>query len=153
LFSIVLALSGLLLKNIFSAISIGLGYWLSGKLVADLRSEATDTLMEAGLGFYDKSKTAQLTEHVLGHTHRLGQLFEACIRFIVSSMNFLVLFILLFVISWKLTLISILLTGIIALLLSGYINSLSKLSTLVAKQSRKLSGDFFETITGLTFSP
>lgn len=149
LFSISLALAGILLKNLFLAISMRLGYWLSEKLVADLRSQATDTLMEVGVGFYDKSKSGRLIEQVLGHTRRLGQLFEACLRFIVHCINFLVLFILLFILSWKLTLISIVLTGVIAFLLSGYINSLSTLSAKLAGRTRDMSGELLETITGI----
>jgi len=149
LFSIGLALIGILLKNLFLSVSMRLGYWLSGKLMADLRSQATDTLMEVGVGFYDKSKAGRLIEQVVGHTGRLGQLFEGCIYFIVDCIGFLVLFILLFILSWKLTLISIVLTGVIAVLLSRYINSLSRLSAGLAGHARDMSGELLETISGI----
>ena len=61
LFAIGLAITGVLLKNLFLAVSIKLGFWLSGKLTAELRSRAADTLLDVGLGFYDESRTGHLT--------------------------------------------------------------------------------------------
>ena len=149
LFAIGLAITGVLLKNLFLAVSIKLGFWLSGKLTAELRSRAADTLLDVGLGFYDESRTGHLTEYVIGHTHRLGRLFEAAAYLIVNCINFIVLFALLFLLSWKLTLIAIALTGFIAVLLSGYINTLSRLSKTAAEDAREFSGTLHETITGI----
>lgn len=149
LVSVGLALAGVLLKNIFTASSIRMGYWLSAKLVAELRSAATDTLLGVGLGFYDESRTGHLTEQVLGHTGKISLLFDTCVYFIVNCINFLVLFAVLCLLSWQLTLISIVLTGFIALILTRYINSLSGLSETVARDSRELSGELLETISGI----
>ncbi len=144
-----LAVTGVLLKNLFLAVSIRLGFWLSGKLTAVLRSRIVDTLLEVSPGFYDESRTGHLAEYVIGHTQRLGKLFESFSYLIVYCINFIVLFVLLFVLSWKLTLVAIALTGIISLLLSGFINKLSRISSSVAVDARELSGSLYETIAGI----
>ncbi len=149
LFALGLAITGVLLKNLFLALSIRLGFLLSGRLTAVLRSRAADTLLEVSPGFYDQSRAGHLAEYVIGHTHRLGKLFEAAAYLIVNCINFAVLLALLFLLSWKLTLISAVLTGIIALPLSGYINKLSRLSRAVAEDARELSGSLYETISGI----
>lgn len=149
LFALGLAVAGVLLKNLFLAVSIRLGFWLSGKLTAVLRSRIVDTLLEVSPGFYDESRTGHLAEYVIGHTQRLGKLFESFSYLIVNCINFIVLFVLLFVISWKLTLVAIALTGVISLLLSGFINKLSRISSSVAGDARELSGSLYETIAGI----
>jgi len=144
-----LAVTGVMIKNLFLAASIRLGFWLSGKLTAVLRSRAADTLLSVSLGYYDESRTGHLAEYVIGHTQRLGKLFESFLYLIINFINFIVLFALLIVLSWKLTLIAIALTGIISFLLSGFINKLSRISSTVAEDARELSGSLYETITGI----
>jgi subfamily B ATP-binding cassette protein MsbA len=149
LLSIGFALTAMILKNLFFGISINLGNLLSGKVVADLRFKAFDMLMKVGLEFYNNTAAGHLIEKVLNDTKTLQSLITTSIDFVVNSTTFIVLVALMFVFSWELSLISLFLAILIALAISFYIKSFSKLGRKTAESARELSALLLESINGI----
>jgi len=138
-----------LLKNLFLALSIYIGYGLTSRLVIDLRSRATDTLLQVGIGFYNKTKIGQLVEKVVNHTAMIDQLVKQSIDFLVNSAAFFVLLGLLLLFSWQLTLFTLVLAAGIALAVSNYIDKLSGLGRKSARSGEQLTALLHETLSGI----
>lgn len=85
LFAVGYLVLAVVLKNIFLAISGYIGFWLSCKMVVDIRSQAVDTLMKDGIGFYNKTKAGHLVEKVVNNTHTINDLIRYCCEFAANS--------------------------------------------------------------------
>lgn len=149
LFAVGYLVLAVVLKNIFLAISGYIGFWLSCKMVVDIRSQAVDTLMKVGIGFYNKTKAGHLVEKVVNNTHTINDLIRYCCEFAANSAAVCVLMILLLIFSWKLTLVTLVLTVFIGFGVSFYLKRLPRFGSAFAKSSRELTGSLQETISGM----
>jgi ABC-type multidrug transport system fused ATPase/permease subunit len=149
LVSIGLIVAAIMLKNLFLALSIYIGYGLTTRLVVDLRSRAMDTLLQAGIGFHNNARIGHLVEKVLNHTAMIDQLVKQAIDFLVNATAFLVLLGLLLLFSWQLTLFTIVLAAGIALAVSRYVKTLSGLGRKSARSGEELAALLYETLGGI----
>jgi subfamily B ATP-binding cassette protein MsbA len=138
-----------LLKNAFLTISIYLGTLISSRVSANLRAEGIDLLMNVGIGFYNKTRAGDLGERLLGSTSRIESMVVQVTKFIANLASFLVLFVILIIFSWQLTLLSALCAFLIARAVSFYIKSLENEGRKSATLSREVSSLFYETISGI----
>ncbi len=138
-----------LLKNSFLAVSIKAGYWLSSKLTADLRLQAMNLLMNVGIDFHHKAKAGYLLDKALNNTSQIETLIREAIKFMVNLITFIMLGILLLILSWQLTLISLILGVIMYVLISVYMRKIPVLGDQLATDGREMVSTMQETLSGI----
>jgi len=123
--SLVFVVISVLLKNIFLAISRYLAYWITTRIIVNLRMQVINTLMFVGIGFYNNVKTGDIVEKTIYNTIMTEEIVKNATELIDYFASFTILMTLLVIFSWKLTILTIILAAVIAFLVSIYINRLS----------------------------
>lgn len=147
--SIGLVVTAILLKNLLLGLSIYLGYQVSSGLAADLRTRATSMLLDVGLEYHHRTKTGELIEKTLYNTGSLEDLARHTVEGIAQAITFLVLFGLLVILSWKLTLITLLIGVVFMWSTSHFTRRLSAIGEDFATSSRELLNGVHENLTGI----
>lgn len=136
-------------KNLFLGFSMALGVWLSTRMTANIRCQAIDMLMCVDVKFFQHTKVGYLTETILAKTMTVDNIFKWMIDIGVRLINFIVLTVLIFIISWQLTLITLLFSALIALGISYYLKIVRNFGGKSARSNRKLSAALTENILGI----
>ncbi len=136
-------------KNLFLGFSMALGVWLSTRMTANIRCQAIDMLMSVDVKFFQHTKVGYLTETILAKTMTVDNIFKWIIDIGVRLINFIVLTVLIFIISWQLTLITLLFSALIALGISYYLKIVRNFGGKSARSNRKLSAALTENILGI----
>ena len=139
----------ILLKNALLAVSTFLAAWLSARITFDLRKRGLDLLMRVRLDFLHKSQPGDLVERLLTHTSRIEFLIVQVADFFVNLMSFVALFVVLLVLSWRLTLLSAFAAGAILAVLTIYVRFLSRAGSKAEERSRELAASLHESIAGM----
>ena len=147
--SIVLVVISMLLKNTLLGMSIYYGYRVSSRIAADLRIRATHMLLGVGLGFYHRTKAGELIEKSLYNTASLEDLTRHAVEMVAQLMTFLALFGFLFVLSWQLTIITVVIGAVFMWMTSAYTRRLSTVGENFATSSRELLSNVHENIGGI----
>jgi ATP-binding cassette, subfamily B, bacterial MsbA len=147
--SIVLVVISMLLKNTLLGMSIYYGYRVSSRIAADLRTRATHMLLGVGLGFYHRTKAGELIEKSLYNTASLEDLTRHSVEMVAHVITFLVLFSLLFILSWQLTIITVIIGAVFMWMTSAYTRRLSTVGDNFATSSRELLSNVHENISGI----
>jgi len=147
--SITLVMTAVLFKNGLLGVSIYFGYWLSSRLSADMRTRAMTMLMTVGIEYYHRTKSGELIEKTLQNTAFLEDLTRHAVEMIAYIITFFVLFVLLIILSWKLTIIILILGVLFMWLTSAYTRSLSPIGGRFATSSRELHTSIHENISGI----
>jgi len=149
LLSIALVVTAILLKNAFLELSIYLGCRVSSRLAADLRTRATTMLFQVGLEYHHRTKVGELIEKTLNNTASLEGLVRQGVDMVAHAITFLVLFGLLVVLSWKLTVIALLIGVIFMWLTTAYTRRLAAIGQAFASSSRELLNTVHENLSGI----
>jgi subfamily B ATP-binding cassette protein MsbA len=105
---VVVVIAGLLLKNIFFYTASALGVKVQEGIVRDMRNQLYGHLQKLPLGFFDRSKTGQLVARVFSDTNQTKQIISYALAEVLRHGVSLIAFVLaLFLISWKLTLLAL----------------------------------------------
>lgn len=136
-------------KNLFLGFSMALGVWLSTRLTANIRCKAIDMLMDVEVKFFQETRVGYLTETILAKTMTVDNIFKWMIDIGVKSINFVVLTILIFIISWQLTLLTLLFSALIAFGISYYLKIVRSFGSKSARSNRKLNAALTENILGI----
>jgi len=147
--SIGFVMAAILLKNLFIMLSIGLGHWLSNRLQADLRLQAMTLLMRVGIEFHHRAKAAELIDKAMGHTAQMELFMRIFIELTANLLTLLVLIALLFVLSWPLTLLALLLGAIFFQIISQYTKSARRLGQQGATTTQSLTSAVYESLSGI----
>jgi len=147
--SIGFVLAAILLKNLFIMLSISLGHWLSHRLQANLRLKAMTLLMRVGIEFHHQAKVAELIEKAMGHTTQMEQFIRMFIELIANLLTLLVLVAILFVLSWPLTLLALLLGAIFFQIIAQYTKSARRLGQQGATTTQDLMSAAYESLSGI----
>jgi len=149
LYSLLLVVFAVILKNIFLAISHYLSYWLTVRITVNIRSQIINTLMTVSIGYYSNVKTGDLVEKVSYNTVLIEEIIKTATEFLDYLASFLVLLILLVIFSLKLTIVTIALAVIIAFALSIHIKKLSKIGHKYVESAREFTSTLHESISGI----
>ncbi len=149
LFSIGVIIVAVLVKNMLLGVSIYLGTGMSSRIMADLRSEAIEMLMGVGIAFYSKSEMGDLADRILNHTTRMQRVVIQLGDFMTNLASFIILFAFLIILSWELTLLSVLFSLVIAAAVSIYLRLLSGVAKTSADANRDLATALYESISGI----
>jgi ATP-binding cassette, subfamily B, bacterial MsbA len=149
LFSLAAVVGAILLKNALLAASTYLAARLSSRITLDLRKRGVDLLMRVGIDFVHTSQPGDLVERLLTHTSRIEFLVVQVADFFVNLTSFVALFVVLLLLSWRLTLLSAVAAGVILLVLTTYVHFLSRAGSRAEERSRKLAASLYESIAGM----
>jgi subfamily B ATP-binding cassette protein MsbA len=147
--SIGFVLTAILLKNLFIMLSIGLGHWLSHRLQADLRLKAMTLLMRVGIEFHQQAKVTELVEKAMEHTSQMEFFMRMFIELTANLLTLLVLVAMLFILSWPLTLLTLLLGAIFFIIISQYTKSARRLGQQGATTKQDLMNAVYESLSGI----
>jgi len=148
--SIALVVTAMLLKNLLLGVSIHTGYRVSSGLAADLRRRATAMLLDVGLEFHNQNKAGDLIEKTVFSTGALEDLVRNAVEMVAQIITFLVLFGLLIVLSWKLTLVTLLIGIVFMWLMSLYTRRLLAIGEEFATSRRSLLSAVHESLSGMS---
>ena len=126
LLSLAAVVGAILLKNALLAASTYLAAWLSTRITLDLRKRGVDLLTKVSIDFVHTSQPGDLVERLLTHTSRIEYLIVQVADFFVNLTSFVALFVVLLVLSWRLTVLSAIAAGAILLVLTLYVRFLSR---------------------------
>ncbi len=149
LFSLAAVVGAILLKNALLAASTYLAAWLSSRITLDLRKRGVDLLMRVRLDYLHGSQPGDLVERLLTHTSRIEFLIVQAADFFVNLTSFVALFVVLLILSWRLTLLSAVAAGAILAVLTSYVRFLSRAGSSAEGRSRQLAASLYETIAGM----
>lgn len=149
LLSLGFVVSSILLKNLILALSHYVGYWLTARLIAKLRSQVVNSLMVVGIGFYNTVKTGDLVDKVVYNTAQTEEIFKKTTDILDYCISFLILLVLLVIFSWKLTIVTIILAIIIAYGVSIYIKKLYSCGRKLLTSGRELTSSLQESLQGI----
>ena len=148
-FAIGLVVLAMLLKNIFQTTGSKLGYWLSGKITADVRWQTIQSLMRVRIDFHHKAKIGDLLEKAINNTGQFEHLTRRVVDTSANLINFTMLFSLLIILSWQLTAITFILGAVFAFIVNSYSRALRQMSKDRAKSDRQLLNTFHESLSGI----
>jgi subfamily B ATP-binding cassette protein MsbA len=115
---VVIVMAGLVLKNVFFYTASALGVKVQEGIVRDMRDQLYGHLQKLPLGFFDRSKAGQLVARVFSDTNQTKQIISHALLNVLRDVVSLFAFVLaLFLISWKLTLLAL----IVAPLFLGFL--------------------------------
>ncbi|NIR44700.1 MAG: ABC transporter ATP-binding protein [Gemmatimonadetes bacterium] len=101
-------MAGLLLKNIFFYAAEAFGVKVREGVVRDMRNQLYGHIQKLPLGFFDRSKAGQLMARVFSDTQQTKDIVTYTVSELLKHVVSLVAFVtMLFLISWKLTLIAL----------------------------------------------
>ena len=147
--SIALVVTAIVLKNLLLGISIRNGYQMSSGLAADLRTRASNMLLDVGLEFHDRNKAGELIEKTVYSPAALEDVVRSAVEMIAQIITFLVLLGLLVVLSWKLTIVTLLIGVAFMSITSSYNRHLASIGEEFATSSRNLVSRVHETLGGI----
>ncbi len=141
--------SGIALKNLLVVISIYIGYWVNSKVVAGLQEKAIDMLMTVDISYYHDVRTGELADKILDHTFKVWFVIQGAVKFCVYAITLMMLFSLMLIFSWHLTLLSVLMGAFIALIISKYSQHIYRMSSTATNFRQSLAATLVENISGI----
>ncbi|MEG4321513.1 MULTISPECIES: ABC transporter ATP-binding protein [unclassified Microcoleus] len=139
----------IILKNVASYINTLVATSLTRSLTFDLREAGLQLLLEVDLDFYSKTKVGDLINRLGGEIGRTASAVGTAIGMFTTSVTVLVFLGLLLSISWKLTLTSTLLLGLVACTNQYIINRSKHFGLVLSEMSKDYSVRVLETMTGI----
>ncbi len=124
-----------ILKNIFYYLhNLGLSY-VNTKVIRDARDRLYEKLNELSMSFYDRNRTGNLSSIVINDVNEMNNsISNSFSKLLVEPLNILVMIGLLFTISWRLTLMAIIVIPISAILITKIGQSLRRKSARTYRQ-------------------
>ena len=147
--SLIIVVLALVLKNLVQAVFYYLTYWLTARINEGLRGRVVDTVMTVGIGFFNKMKTGELVENIIFNTALTDETIKKSIELIYQLMSFVILLVLLVIFSWKLTVITIVLSAVIAFGVSIYIKKISLYGLKLIESGKELTASLQENLSGI----
>jgi len=138
-----------ILKNLFLAVSVRLGHWLSTLLLANLRMQAATLLMRVGIGFHHQSKAGELINNAVGNTINVELFLRFAVELLANSLTLAVLVAMLFLLSWQLALLSVLLGAIFFYCIHYYTKNAQRIGKEVAETERDFMNTVHESLSAI----
>lgn len=105
---VIVVMAAILLKNVFFYTASALGMTVQEGVARDMRNQLYGHLQRLPLGFFDRNKTGQLVARVFTDTNKTKEVFKTTMAEALKHAVSLIAFVLvLFLISWKLTLLAL----------------------------------------------
>ncbi len=144
-----LVIGAIVLKNLFMTLSIRLGYWLSSRAVADLRESIVRLLMRVSIDYHHRTSPGELIEKTINNTSKVDFLLRMAIEFFANALTLLVLFSMLFLLSWELTLLTFAIGSVFIGLIVYYTRTFRAIGEASASSERGLMRVIHEVLGGI----
>ena len=144
-----LVVGAVLVKNVCIAISIRWGYWLSTRLIADVRVAAVRRVLAADIAFHDEYGPSDALDKVIGNTAALEYLIRVAIEFVANLITLFLLVAALFLLSWQLGLLALGFGGLFLLGSLRYVRGLARLGTEATADEANLLRSLHEALGGI----
>ncbi len=139
-----------LLKNFFAFAEAYTVSYVEQKVIKDLREQIHDHILGLPLGFFSKHQTGNLMSRVINDVNSLnvalGRSFTKVIR---DPIVIIVFVILLFSISWRLTLLSLIVIPLSGILIQRIGQSLKRKSRRVQERIAEMTSTLQESLAGI----
>lgn len=118
-------------------------------LTRDLQMDFFDRLMGAGIKFYDSSKSGFIINSIYNETTMIGRFMNCVLRIFAMGVRLFVNLAILFVISWKFTLLAFLAFMIIRIPLAFITRKLKVLGVIINRVIADFNSTVLEAISGI----
>ncbi|CAI8388966.1 MAG: Lipid A export ATP-binding/permease protein MsbA [Formosa sp. Hel3_A1_48] len=147
---VALVISTFFLKNFFGYLSMQHVMYLKNGVLTDLRKDMYKHIIELPISFYSKRKKGDIMARVLGDINEMQNSFFILLELIVREpLTILFSLIVMFSISWKLSVFVLLFIPISGFLISSIGKRLKRQSLRAQQESGHLISTVEETLTGL----
>ncbi len=147
---ILLVLAAVVAKNILVWISGQLGATLQEYVTRDLRNAVYRHLANLPLGYFTQMKAGQILSRVINDTSETRLILTQLVTQAMQSGSLVVVYLLiLFNISWKLTLLSLTILPLLSIFLSPMLKRLRKSAARRGNQHGEMTSVLQETISGI----
>ena len=139
-----------LLKNIFSFIEFYVMTYIEQSVVRDLREQVYEKTIYQSLGFFHKHKTGDLISNITNDINSVNVAVNRSFTKIIRDPILIVVYvIILFNISWQLTLVAIIVLPLTTFIVRKIGNSLRRRSIRVQEKIADITSVLQETISGI----
>lgn len=118
-------------------------------LTRDIQNDFFDKLMGAGIKFYDSSKSGFIMNSIYNETTMIGKFMNCMLRIFAIGVRLFVNLAILFVISWKFTLLAFSAFIIIRIPLSFIVKKLKVLGVVINRVIADFNSTVLEAISGI----
>lgn len=139
-----------LLKNLFFYLQ-GLGMaFVNNKIIQDVRDRLYEKLQSLSMTFFDTHKAGNISSILINDVNAMrSSISQSFSKLLVEPLRILVMVGLLFIISWKLTLMAIVVLPISAILITKIGQSLRRKSSRTYKQIAEVMGILHEILNNI----
>jgi len=138
-----------LLKNLMLGLTLRKGEWLSNQIRSDLRLQAAGTMLRSGLEFHNNAKRGELIEQITNHPQQLRNMAIHFVDLVIQSLTILILLTLLFLLSWQLSVLAMIIGSLCAVIMKGYLKHLYPLGELEDQAGRRLTHALQENLNAI----
>ncbi len=113
------------------------------------RMKCFDQLMEVGMGYINKQKTAHLQTIGITHTEKLGALVNIVGGLVPKIFTIIVLMVMLVLLSWKLTVVSLFVVALTSILLRTIAHKAEKAGKKLTKSIKDINHAMLNVLLGM----
>ncbi|MEO1622914.1 MAG: ABC transporter transmembrane domain-containing protein, partial [Cyanobacteria bacterium J06632_3] len=139
----------LILKNLTSYLSTLASGNLNRKLSAGLRRDVLKVLLDADLCFYSSTRIGDHVSYLTTEVHRVTSAISAVIRLGINVLSVTAFVCMLILISWQLTIISVMVMGFVTLINQYLTKDAKRLGHMMTMSSKAFSNKAIEMISGI----
>jgi len=138
------------LKNVFFYLQgLGIGY-VNNRIIKDVRDQLYSGLHALSMSFFDTHRAGNISSVLINDVNEMkSSISKSFSKLLVEPINILVMVGLLFIISWKLTLMAIVILPISAFLITKIGQSLRRKSSRTYKQIAEVMGILHEMLNNI----
>ncbi len=139
-----------LLKNFFSFAEAYTVSYVEQKVIKDLREEIHDHILGLPLGFFSKYQTGNLMSRVINDVNSLNVALNRSFTKVIRDPIVIIVFVvLLFSISWRLTLLALIVIPLSGILIQRIGQSLKRKSRRVQERIAEMTSTLQESLSGI----
>ncbi len=136
-------------KGLFSFLSQYLMMYVSQKVILKIRSDCFNKMSQLSLAYYSTQQTGQLMSRVTNDVGILQNLINISVKIVRNSIEVVGILIYIFYLHWKLSLLSLVIAPLIALLIDRFSRKMKKIGRNMQERVGDINSVLHEFITGI----
>ena len=136
-------------KGIFSFSSMYLLQYATQRMLLKIRSDCFDKLLHLPLSFFETQQTGNLMSRVTSDVFVLQMLVHNFVRFVRDVVEILGLTVYIFLLNWRLSLLSMIIIPLIMIMIQAFGRKMKKLGTRMQEKVGDINTALHEYITGV----
>lgn len=139
----------ILAKNLFLYLSKRFSAKLRDLITRDLRIDLLNNLLEYDMKYMDTVKTGHIITNLNVETQRMGGFVYNVLQFVALSVRIIVYIVLLFIISWKMSIIMFVCMGCVLTVLEIFVRKVRKLGWDISRATANYNYTLMEILGGI----